>query len=159
MAGRPTRDELYRRLDDAFEELRDRLGGLPAPLEAEGIWTSIWYEEAHNSTALEGNTLALKQVERLLADGVAVGNRELREYMEVRGYADAASWVYGQALEPGAWRATELFSLTELRQIHASAIGPAWSVAPHPQASPRESPGSFREHDIAPFPGGMTPPP
>jgi hypothetical protein len=32
-------------------------------------------------------------------------------------------------------------------------------VAPHPHATDRERPGSFREHDIAPFPGGMTPPP
>jgi hypothetical protein len=32
-------------------------------------------------------------------------------------------------------------------------------VAPHPQATDREAPGSFREHDIEPFPGGMRPPP
>ncbi|MGE5283064.1 MAG: Fic family protein [Chloroflexota bacterium] len=31
-------------------------------------------------------------------------------------------------------------------------------MAPHPQATPREGPGSFREHDIEPFPGGMRPP-
>lgn len=35
---------------------------------------------------------------------------------------------------------------------------PVWEVAPHPQATPRERPGSFREHDIEPFPGGMKPP-
>jgi hypothetical protein len=51
------------------------MGGLPDPAEAEGIWTTIWYEEAHHSTALEGNTLVLKQVERLLSDGVAVGGK------------------------------------------------------------------------------------
>ena len=33
-----------------------------------------------------------------------------------------------------------------------------WDSAPHPQATDREGPGSFREHDIEPFPGGMTPP-
>jgi hypothetical protein len=33
-----------------------------------------------------------------------------------------------------------------------------WDVAPHPQATDRERPGSFREHDIEPFPGGMQPP-
>jgi hypothetical protein len=37
--------------------------------------------------------LVLKQVERLLADGVAVGDKELKDYMEVRGYANAAQWV------------------------------------------------------------------
>ncbi len=135
------------------------MGGLPEPAEAEGIWTTIWYEEAHHSTALEGNTLVLKQVERLLADGAAVGGKELREYMEVRGYANAAQWVYAQALEPGAWTDGKLLTLTELRHMNEMALGPVWDVAPHPNATDRERPGSFREHDIAPFPGGMTPPP
>ena len=77
------------------------MGGLPNPLEAADIWRGIWFEEAHHSTALEGNTLVLKQVEQLLAEGRAVGNKELSEYLEVKGYADAAEWVYGQAIEPG----------------------------------------------------------
>ena len=34
---------------------------------------------------------------------------------------------------------------------------PTWDVSPHPQATDRERPGSFREHDIQPFPDGMTP--
>jgi len=140
-------------------ELRDRLGGLPSPGEADGIWRGIWLEEAHHSTAIEGNTLVLKQVEQLLEEGRAVGNKELREYMEVRGYADAANWVYGQALDPGAWSSGELLSLTELRHIHRLALTPAWDVAPHPSAGHSERPGSFREHDIRPFPGGMRPPP
>lgn len=159
MAGRPSRGEIYGRLEEAIRELRERLGGLPNPVEAEGIWTTIWYEEAHNSTAIEGNTLVLKQVERLLADGVAVGDKELREYLEVQGYATAARWVYGQALEPGAWSTGELLTITEVREVHATALGPVWDVAPHPNASKREAPGSFREHDIHPFPGGMRPPP
>ena len=127
--------------------------------EADGIWRGIWLEEAHHSTAIEGNTLVLKQVEQLLEQGRAVGNKELREYMEVRGYADAANWVYGQALDPGAWSSGELLSLTELRHIHRLALTPAWDVAPHPSAGDSERPGSFREHDIWPFPGGMRPPP
>ena len=101
----------------------------------------------------------LKQVEQLLEEGRAVGNKELREYMEVRGYADAANWVYGQALDPGAWSSGELLSLTELRHVHRLALTPAWDVAPHPSAGDSERPGSFREHDIRPFPGGMRPPP
>ncbi len=135
------------------------MGGLPDPVEAQGIWTAIWYEEAHHSTAIEGNTLVPRQVERLLADGVAVGDKELREYMEVRGYATAAEWVYSQALESGAWVSGELLTLTEVRHVHRLALGPVWDVAPHPNATAREAPGSFREHDIQPFPGGMTPPP
>lgn len=38
-------------------------------------------------------------------------------------------------------------------------MGPVWGVAPHPDALPSEHPGSFREDDIQPFPGGMVPPP
>ena len=159
MAGRPRRADVYRRLDEAFAELRDRMGGLPNPSEAEGIWNTIWYEEAHHSTALEGNTLVLKQVERLLSEGRAVGDKELKEYMEVRGYATAAQWVYGQALDPGGWTAEQLLTLTEVRQVHKTALDPVWGVAPHPNATAREAPGSFREHDTHPFPGGMTPPP
>lgn len=30
-------------------------------------------------------------------------------------------------------------------------------VAPHPDATDRERPGNFREHEIRPFPGGMAP--
>ena len=157
--GRPTRAAIYERLRVQIGELRDRLGGLPSPEEADDIWRGIWLEEAHHSTAIEGNTLVLKQVEQLLEEGRAVGNKELREYMEVRGYADAANWVYGQALDPGAWSSGELLSLTELRHIHRLALTPAWDVAPHPSAGHSERPGSFREHDIRPFPGGMRPPP
>jgi len=159
MPGRPSRDQILDRLDEAIGELRDRLGGLPDPSEAQGIWTEIWYREAHNSTAIEGNTLVLKQVEILLRDGHAVGGKELREYLEVKGYADAALWVYGQALNPGAWTDGSLLTLTEVRQVHRMALGPVWDVAPHPQGTEREVPGNYREHDIAPFPGGMTPPP
>jgi hypothetical protein len=61
---------------------------LSSRIEAEGIGISIWSQEAHHSTGLEGNTLVIAQVEELLAEGRAVGNEELREYMEVTGYAD-----------------------------------------------------------------------
>ena len=156
--GRPSRQDLYKRLEVQISELRDKLGGLPSPEEAEGIWRGIWLEEAHHSTAIEGNTLVLKQVEQLLAEGRAVGNKELSEYLEVRGYADAADWVYGQGIKPGEWSSGKLITLAELRQVHTFAMTPAWDVAPHPQATPKERPGSFREHDIEPFPAGMRPP-
>ncbi|HSK50339.1 MAG TPA: Fic family protein [Solirubrobacterales bacterium] len=156
--GRPPREAVYERLKVQIGELRERLGGLPSPDEAEGIWRGIWIEEAHHSTAIEGNTLVLKQVEQLLAEGRAVGNKELSEYLEVRGYADAANWVYGHGVRPGDWSEGELLTVTELREVHSLAMRPVWDVAPHPQATPRERPGAFREHDIEPFPGGMRPP-
>ncbi len=156
--GRPPRAEVYRRLDAQIAELRERMGGLPDPADAAGIWRDIWYEEAHHSTAIEGNTLVLKQVAELLREGRAVGNKELREYLEVQGYADASDWVYRQAITPtGLTHPGRVLTLAEVRQVHRTAMGSAWSVAPHPDATAREAPGSFREHDIHPFPGGMTP--
>ena len=156
--GRPSRQLVYQRLEEGIGELRGRMGGLPSPAEAEDIWTSIWYQEAHHSTALEGNTLVIAQVEALLAEGRAVGNKELREYMEVTGYANAAKWVYGQALEPGDWTSEAPLTITEVRYVHELAIGPVWGVAPHPNATAEEKPGGFRRHEIQPFPGGMVPP-
>ena len=94
--GRPSRSSIYARLGTQIDELWNRMGGLPNRLEASDIWRGIWFEEAHHSTAIEGNTLVLRQVEALLGEGRAVGDKELREYMEVRGYANAADWVYGQ---------------------------------------------------------------
>ncbi|HWH31565.1 MAG TPA: Fic family protein [Egibacteraceae bacterium] len=155
--GRPPREEIYARLETQIDELWQRMGGLPNPLEAADIWTGIWFQEAHHSTAIEGNTLVLKQVETLLAEGRAVGDKQLKEYMEVRGYADAAKWVYGQAIEPGEWTNGELLSLTEVRRIHEMAMTPVWNVAPPKEATPSERPGAFRQHEIEPFPGGMQP--
>ncbi len=160
--GRPRRAEVYRQLEIQIAELRERMGGLPSPDEASdiwrGIWRGIWYEETHHSTAIEGNTLILKQVERLLEEGRAVGNKELREYMEVRGYADAAEWVYRQAINPNELaHPGRVLTLEEVRHVHHRAMTPVWQVSPHPNADPREEPGSFREHEIYPFPGGMNP--
>jgi fido (protein-threonine AMPylation protein) len=156
--GRPSREVVYERLRVQTDELRTRLGGLPSPIEARDIWRGIWLAEAHHSTAIEGNTLVLQQVQQLLDQGRAVGNKELREYMEVRGYANAADWVYGHGIEPGDWQTDVPVTLTDLRHIHKLALDLVWDVDPHPSATPREAPGSFREHEIEPFPGGMRPP-
>lgn len=155
--GRPSRQAIHDRLSVLVAELRTRLGGLPSPEEAEGIWTDIWYQEAHNSTALEGNTLVLKEVETLLGEGRAVGQKELKDYLEVKGYADAAQWVYGQATKPG-WTSGRLLTITEVRQVHSRAMTPVWEVSPHLDAQPAEGPGNWRKHDIQPFTGGMKPP-
>ena len=109
--GRPSRATIYARLDTAIHELRTRLGGLPSPKESESIWTDIWHQEAHHSTALEGNTLVLREVAELLDQGRAVGAKPLKEYNEVTGYAKAAQWVYSQALEPDKWISDGLISL------------------------------------------------
>ena len=138
--GRPPREALYERLHVQIRELRERLGGLPSPLEARDIWRGIWLEEAHHSTAIEGNTLVLNQVAQLLKEGRAVGNKELREYMEVQGYGNAADWVYSQGVEPGEWTGEAPLTITDLRHVHKLAMDLVWDVAPHPQATDRERP-------------------
>lgn len=156
--GRPSRAALHDRLASEIQDLRSRYGGLPRPEEAEGIWRDIWHFETHSSTALEGNTLVLREVEILLTQGRAVGNKELKEYLEVQGYSVAAQWVYSQALNSGEWTPDQLLTITEVRQVHQQAMTPVWEVAPHPQAFDTERPGSFRQHDIQPFGSGMMPP-
>ncbi|MBA3742594.1 Fic family protein [Sporichthya sp.] len=157
--GRPSRQAIYARLEEAINDLDTRMGGLPNPAEAEEIWDELWHQEAHHSTALEGNTLVLNEVRKLLDEGRAVGSKELKEYMEVVGYGAAAKWVYGQALEPGGWTTGDLLSIQEVRTVHYEAMTPVWNVAPHSNATPAETPGNWRKHDIHPFPEGMTPPP
>ena len=156
--GHPTRAALHARLDFEIRELRERLGGLPRTIEAEGIWREIWFQEAHNSTAIEGNTLILREVEVLLREGRAVGDKQLKDYLEVTGYADAAQWVYGQAQASEGWSEGALLTVMEVRQVHRQVMSPMWEVAPHPDAHDAESPGNWRQHNIQPFSGGMRPP-
>ena len=156
--GRPSRLSIYQAVDDCIAELR-RIGGLPGPEAAADIWRDIWFEETHNSTAIEGNTLILKEVRTLLAEGRAVGDKELKEYLEVKGYADAADWVYSQADSDEAERDEPYLLLSEVREIHRRVVAAAWEVAPPIDFLPGEGPGSFRLHDILPFPGGMIPTP
>jgi Fic family protein len=145
-------------MEPAARDLQ-RLGGLPSPAESGAVWEDIWHLDAHNSTAIEGNTLVLREVEELLDRGRAVGSKDLKDYLEVLGYGRAARWVYSQALTSEHWQNEALVTVTEIRQIHAEATGQVWEVAPHPEADPKEGPGGFRRHDIHPFSGGMMPPP
>jgi hypothetical protein len=157
--GRPSRAFILSQVDLGMTDLA-RTGGLPTPDENEEIWRNIWFEEAHNSTAIEGNTLVLKQVRTLLEEGRTVGSKELCEYLDVEGYARAAQWVYGQGRSNEGWH-DDTVTRTELREIHRLAVGLAWEVCPpdDPPLDANERAGNFRRHDIKPFPEGMTPPP
>lgn len=155
-AGRPSREAIHARVDSRVTELRERYGGLPAPDEADAIWTELWHEDAHHSTAIEGNTLVLRQVELLLEEGKPVGGKELTEYLEVTGYAKAAKWVYAEA--PTDPDAKALVTLQEVRHVHHVALGDVWSQSRDPHASDAESPGSWRRHEIKRFASGLRPP-
>lgn len=154
--GRPTREQVLARFDRSLDDLW-AVGGLPLPVEAEGIWEGIWHEETHHSTAIEGNTLVLRQVRVLLEEGRAVGNKELREYLEIEGYGDAAKWVYAQALRRhwGEGPSGPLLTITELREIHRLVMDPVWSRFPDERAKESEGPGGFRQCEIAPLRPGL----
>ena len=81
--GRPSRASAYAAVDQGMAEL-NRIDGLPGPDAASESWRDIRFEETHNSTAIEGNTLSLKEVRALLEEGRAVGDRELRESSSAR---------------------------------------------------------------------------
>jgi Fic family protein len=146
-------EQRLRQFDIEIADLRDRLGGLPRADEARAIWFTIWLEEAHHSTALEGNTLVLKQVEALLARGRAVGDKELREYLEVEGYAKASQWVYERAIDVREDE-SKLVTVTEIRYIHELVVTDEWLVT-----GKRAKPGTWREDEIQRFSSGMQPPP
>ena len=151
---RPSRDTIYARLETSVDGL-EGVGGLPLPSEAEAIWKDIWFEEAHHSTAMEGNTLILREVQLLLDQNKAVGSKEMQAYLEVQGYGKAAQWVYAQAVRGGG--AVQI-SLSEVREIHKIVVEQAWLQFPPEQFDPKEGPGSFRRKNIEPFSSGMEPP-
>lgn len=153
--GRPARSMVFEQFADAQ---RRAAGGLPSFRQAPDLWEHLWHAEVHHSTAVEGNTLVLREVEALLRQGRAVGAKELKDYMEVSGYAEASRWVFEQTGPERAWHHDDVITVTELRHLHATALGPVWQVSPHPASIPGESPGGFRLHEIAVFPGGMKPP-
>jgi len=153
---RPSRKLIYARLDHAVEDL-EHMGGLPTPAESRSIWEEIWFEEAHHSTAMEGNTLIQREVQILLVEGRALGGKELEAYLEVKGYAEAASWVYDHALRTR----NEMLgiNLTELREIHRRVVEPVWQFFPPRDLHERDAPGEIRHGDIEPLRPGLRPPP
>lgn len=156
--GRPSRQDVFRALDRSLSDL-SAVGGLPIPVEAEGLWEDFWKEETHHSTAIEGNTLVLRQVKILLEEGRAVGNKELREYLEIEGYADAARWVYAHAIRgfPGPEQ-RDFVNVTEVRHIHKLVLDPVWERFAPEDAHPAEGPGGFRRCELNPLRPDLKPP-
>jgi len=102
--------------------------------------------------------LILSQVEKLLDEGRTVGAKELKEYLEVTGYARAARWVYEEAIRSRQHTNAPLLTVQEVRHVHHEVMSDVWPHAPHANANESESPGNWRQHDIHPFPSGMRPP-
>ena len=50
-------------------------------------------ENAHDSTAIEGNTLTLRETALILREGVTIAEKPLREHLELIGYRDAFEYI------------------------------------------------------------------
>ena len=77
-------------------QLKDRANKVKTDLPPEvaaGFNDSFNVEYAHNSTAIEGNTLTLIQTKAVIEDGLSVGGKTLREIYEVANHAKAFAYV------------------------------------------------------------------
>ena len=81
--------KLLLRLKETAEEKRSEL----SPEVLSSFENSFNIEYAHNSTAIEGNTLTLIQTKAIIEDGLSVGGKELREIYEVANHAKAFAYV------------------------------------------------------------------
>lgn len=81
--------ELLLQLKENALQIRKELP--PEVLEA--FDNSFNIEYAHNSTAIEGNTLTLIQTKAIIEDGLSVGGKTLREIYEVANHAKAFAYV------------------------------------------------------------------
>ena len=50
---------------------------------------------AHETTAIEGNTLTLHETQVILENGITIGGKTLREHLEVVNIRDAWTWLQG----------------------------------------------------------------
>ena len=135
--GRPNHEEILATLDEEVGLLRDRLGGLPRAVEADQILRSIWIDDVHHSTAIEGNTMTRAQVEDLVDRRQA--SATLVETLEVEGYAKVADWVYRNAAD------YEGVPTSVLSEIHRRAMELVWAVERPPT---NDQPGAWRKTGV-----------
>ena len=117
--------------------LHSHLGGLPRAVEADHILRTIWIDDVHNSTAIEGNTMTRAQVEDLVERHRASGT--LIESLEVNSYAGAANWVYQNAAD------YKDVPVSVVSEIHKHTVELPWAVEPPPT---RDKPGDWRKGGV-----------
>lgn len=77
-------------------EKKERLAKIRDSIQPEALESfekSFNVEYAHNSTAIEGNTLTLIQTKAILEDGLSVGGKTLREIYEVANHGKAFAFT------------------------------------------------------------------
>lgn len=88
----------YKMLLQLKNTVAERCVQLPAEVLS-GFDNSFNIEYAHNSTAIEGNTLTLIQTKAIIEDGLSVGGKMLREIYEVANHAKAFAYVQDRVAE------------------------------------------------------------
>jgi fido (protein-threonine AMPylation protein) len=155
--GRPSRQQLFESLDQARDDL-ELIGGLPEPTVFQDVWAGIWTEETHHSTAIEGNTLRLRQVQLLLEDGIVSGSQKgLSEWLEAQAYGDAARWVYRDAYVGRYDSQKPVITEKDIREIHTLVVGTVWAHFPPDGLVRNEEPGAYRLKDHNPLRPGLAP--
>jgi Fic family protein len=130
----------------AVEADRDRLSTLAAHPAREREAAELVFEEILASCRLAGVDLSPAQLRGLIERGFAAGDHPLRAYLVAKGYADAALSV-AAASRPRPGR--PFLRLEEIAELHARAT----------RLQPEVAPGTWRTTTLAPFRGGMVPPP
>lgn len=87
-----------------------------SPAEVAKLKEYILVEWTHHSTALEGNTLSLRETRVVLLDGVTVGGKTLREHLEVTDHRDAVEWL------EGAVKGEVVLSEGLIRELHRLVV-------------------------------------
>ena len=82
----------YQRLSAKKDKLSINISHIPDEA-LQSFERSFDIEYAHNSTAIEGNTLSLIQTKAVIEDGLSVGGKTLREIYEVVNHAKAFDYV------------------------------------------------------------------
>lgn len=63
------------------------------PTELKRLRDEFIIEHTHDSTAIEGNTLTLRETALILQEGITIAEKPLRDHLEAIGYRDAFEYV------------------------------------------------------------------
>ncbi|MDR0946651.1 MAG: Fic family protein [Ruminococcus sp.] len=81
----------FKKIDNLKEKIMQR-----RPLDTDGmikLRDKFCIEYTHDSTAIEGNTLTLDETALILQKGVTIGEKPIREHLEVIGHRDAFDYI------------------------------------------------------------------
>lgn len=118
----------YVEMDALAEKVRQRMAQLPQEI-ARNYSRDFDIRYAHESTAIEGNTLTLREVALLIGDKISVGGKRLREIYEVTNHDKAFSYVR-QLIEAGKPLDEEI--LKNIHEIIMENIIPGGAYRAHP---------------------------